>query len=209
MVLLLSHWPRLPTPLLPLVPGPLLRHLHWLKERLAGTTDRWMLGQILQRYAALIRDTDRMLGQLGIDALDRTLVRACRSPEHLSILHDALVAEINSVEDVNGVNAALSLGPAPIASEGAFQAITTLGDLHEEGRQMRHCVATRADDILAGACYVYRVELNGERGTLQLGIRPDGVVIDEFRLRDNAEPSPAAWTAAMDWIERARSSKRG
>ena len=57
---------------------------------------------------------------------------------------------------------------------------------------MRHCVATRADDGLAGECYVYRVNLTGERGTLQVGIRPDGLLIDEFRLRNNAEPSPAA-----------------
>lgn len=28
---------------------------------------------------------------------------------------------------------------------------------------MHHCVATRADDILAGECYVYRVNLTGER----------------------------------------------
>jgi hypothetical protein len=36
---------------------------------------------------------------------------------------------------------------------------------------MRHCVATRARDVLAGHCYIYRVFLPNERGTLQVGIQ--------------------------------------
>ena len=63
-------------------------------------------------------------------------------------------------------------------------------------------MATRASDILAGECYVYRVKVCGERGTLQIGIKPHGLVIDEFRLRRNAEPSPAAWAAARAWLAR-------
>ena len=203
-VMALRHWQRLPTPLLPLVTGPLLLHLRWLREELATTGDRWMLGQILERHGSLVRDTSRMLAQLGHEGTDPALSRFVRTCGGLAHLHDALVRILNDPDaagDDRLANAALSFGPPPIPSNAIFQAITTVGELYDEGREMRHCVATRAEDILAGRCYVYRMELDGERGTLQVGIRPGGLVIDEFRLRDNGEPSPAAQKAAANWID--------
>lgn len=207
-VMALRHWQRLPTPLLALARGPLLLHLHWLREELAATGNRWMLGQIIERHGSLIRDTSRMLHQPGHEYTDAALNRFARTPGGLARLHDILVRALNDPDaEVHGsiANAALSFGAPPTSSNDVFQAITTVGELYDEGRQMRHCVATRAADILAGTCYVYRVDLNGERGTLQVGVRPDGLVIDEFRLRNNAEPSPATWKAAAEWIHRAGS----
>jgi hypothetical protein len=208
MVMALRHWQRLPTPLLALARGPLLLHLHWLREELAATRNRWMLGQIIERHGSLIRDTSRMLHQLGHEHTDAALSRFARAPGGLARLHEILVRALNDPDtDVHAsiANAALSFGAPPIPSNAVFQAITTVGELYDEGREMRHCVATRAEDILARTCYVYRVDVNGERGTLQVGIRPDGLVIDEFRLRNNAEPSPAAWESAVEWIHRAGS----
>jgi hypothetical protein len=66
---------------------------------------------------------------------------------------------------------------------------------------MRHCVATRARDVLAGHCYIYRVFLPNERGTLQVGIQANGYVVDEFRLADNEEPSLEAWDEVELWVE--------
>jgi hypothetical protein len=205
-VMALRHWPRLPTPLLPLVKGPLLLHLHWLREEFASTSNRWMLGQILERYLPLVRDTSRMVEQLGYDATDPALKRFTRTPGGLQQLHDVLVRALNQ-PDANPAgclaDAERFLGPPPIPPNETFQAITTVGELYAEGREMRHCVASRADDVLAGACYVYRMNLNGERATLQIGIHPSGWVIDEFRLRGNADPSEEAWAAAVEWIRNA------
>jgi len=204
-VMALRHWQRLPTPLLALTQRPLLLHLHWLRDQLAATADRWMLGQILDRHGSLVRDTSRMLGQLGHDGSDPAVVRLARTPGGLAQLHDILVRALTDPDTANSsiANAALSFGPPPIPSNGVFQAITTVGELYEEGREMRHCVATRADDILDGQCYIYRMELGGERATLQIGIRPEGFIIDELRLRYNAEPSPAARKAAAEWVRQA------
>lgn len=205
-VMALRHWPRLPTPLLPLVKGPLLLHLHWLREELAATDNRWMLGQILEQHLPLVRDTSRMLERLGYDRSDPALLRFSRSPGGLQRLHDVLVRALNHPDaNVSGclANAALSFGAPPIPSNAIFRAITSVGELYDEGREMRHCVASRADDVLAGACYVYRMNLNGERATLQIGIHPSGWVIDEFRLRGNANPSEEAWAAALEWIRNA------
>lgn len=55
---------------------------------------------------------------------------------------------------------------------------------------------------ISGDCYIYRIELCGERGTLQVGITDNGLVIDDFFLKRNAEPSPDAWMAVRQWLER-------
>jgi hypothetical protein len=68
---------------------------------------------------------------------------------------------------------------------------------------MKHCVATRAQYIRAGRCYIYRVLVHGERGTLQVGLGLGGFTVDEFQLAGNADPSPEAWGEAVAWVERA------
>ena len=67
---------------------------------------------------------------------------------------------------------------------------------------MHHCVVTRAVDVVAGRCALYRVSVGSERATLELTLGPDGapVAIDEFRLACNAEPSDAAWETARQWL---------
>jgi hypothetical protein len=69
---------------------------------------------------------------------------------------------------------------------------------------MHHCVVTRAVDVVAGRCALYRVNVGGERATLELTLGPDGapLAIDEFRLACNAEPSDAAWETARQWFSK-------
>ena len=52
-VMAFSHWRRLPSSLLPAAPGPLLRHLHWLRDRLAAVTNPWVLGHILESLSLI------------------------------------------------------------------------------------------------------------------------------------------------------------
>ena len=116
----------------------------------------------------------------------------------VELVHESLLA--TGADDDPDVDSNVAFGPPPIPSSEHFQAITTVGELWTEGREMRHCVAVRAEDVRAGHCYVYRVTVAGERGTLQVGMREEGLVIDEFRLAGNANPSSAAWAAAHAWI---------
>jgi len=67
-------------------------------------------------------------------------------------------------------------------------------------------VLTRAADVAAGTCALYRVNVAGERATLELSLGPNGepLDIDQFRLACNAEPSAAAWSAAQRWLAEGR-----
>jgi hypothetical protein len=197
-VMALRHWGRLPSSILDIIRGPLLPHLHWLREELAATDDPWLLGQILQPRLTLLRDTSRMLAGYARERTDLLASRFARSWAGVELVHEALLS-MNEDQDLD-LDDGRDFGPPPIPSNESFEAISTLGELRSEGQVMRHCVAVRAQDVLAGRCYVYRVNVAGERATLQLGIKPDGLVIDEFRGFNNTAPSPSAWAAVEDWI---------
>jgi hypothetical protein len=95
---------------------------------------------------------------------------------------------------------------APIPSDERFSAISNVAELIQEAERMKHCVVTRAADVAAGACALYRVDIAGERATLELSLGRDGepLDIDQFRLACNAEPSVAAWSAAQWWLAEGR-----
>jgi hypothetical protein len=208
LVMSFRHWIRLPSGLVQLADGPLLRHLHWLRETLAGTDNRWLLGQILDHRLDLLRDTSRMLEGYHRRAAERVVAYACRDWAGVQRLHDVLV-DLGAGDDDTDLDPALSFGQPPIPSDEQFQAITTVGELVREGKLMRHCVATRAEDVLAGDCYIYRVDVDGERATLQVGIEGNRLIIDEFRLCGNGEPSPGAWRATREWLDRAAAQRAG
>jgi len=197
-VMALRHWGRLPSSILEVVRGPLLPHLDWLREELAATDETWLLGQILEPHLTLLRDTSRMLAGYARERTDLPASRFARTWAGVELLHETLLSmNVDSDPDLAPER---GFGPPPIPSSEAFQAIATVGELRSEGQDMRHCVAVRAQDVLAGRCYVYRVNVAGERCTLQVGMRPDGLVIEEFRLAGNATPSPAAWATAREWM---------
>ena len=207
-VMAFSHWRRLPSNLLPLVSGPMLRNLRWLGDYLAATNNPWIVRHVLEDRIALLVDTSRMLERRIPHASDQAIGRWCRDWGHIEHLHDLLLDDwlAGGGDDDDEFDPEIGFGPPPLLSDQHFRAIKTVGELREEGRAMRHCVATRAPDVLAGKCYIYRVDVAGERGTLQVGIGPGrGCVIDEFRLRANGEPSPPAWAAARAWLQGAAS----
>jgi hypothetical protein len=205
-----SHWPRLPCELLDVLDGPVLRHLYWLRDRFGATDNRWLLTQYAEETSLLIRDTTRLLKPLEqqIPGATIELLRSTSTDlKGLRKLHDAalevlhaapgrLQAELPKCEDTDEV----IFGPPPLPSCVRFQAITTLSALEEEGRVMRHCVATRLPELLAGECFIYRSNVCGERGTLQISNGPDGLQIDEFRLKNNGSPSGQAWREVRVWL---------
>ena len=87
-----------------------------------------------------------------------------------------------------------------------FQAITTAAELVQEADRMKHCVVTRASEVMAGSCALYRVNVAGQRATLELAVGRNGepLAIEEFRLACNLRPSEAAWRAAREWLEEGR-----
>lgn len=68
---------------------------------------------------------------------------------------------------------------------------------------MQNCVVFRAGEAMRGISAIYRVQVAGQRGTLQISVGRNGEPgsIEEFKLARNAEPSEAAWEAARQWLK--------
>ena len=212
MVMRLRHWPRIPTGLLPLfIEAPAVAELNWLREDVAGADDDWTVGRIVEKRRRFVRDTVRMLGVLRRDGDESAMdVRRYPSWKSLKALHDRLItaarrAGWGSLLDAE-LPAAQVFPPPPIPSTERFDAIGSVAEVIKEAERMHHCVVTRAQDVMAGTCALYRVNVAGERATLELSLGRDGepLAIDEFRLACNAEPSNAAWLAAQAWLAEGR-----
>ena len=91
----------------------------------------------------------------------------------------------------------------PAAKQGAFDIvpIATAADLYREGQAMHHCVATYADRVREGACYVFSVRQSGERvATVSLVRDGARVLIEQVRGPCNSTPTTAIMTALRQWL---------
>jgi hypothetical protein len=91
----------------------------------------------------------------------------------------------------------------PAAKQGSFNIIpiATAADLYREGQAMHHCVATYADRVRAGVCYVFSVRQSGERvATVSLVRHGARVLIEQVRGPCNSTPPKAIMTASRQWL---------
>ena len=211
-VMKLAHWPRVPSGLLGVfIEAPAVAELNWLREEIVQASDFWMIGRVVEARRRFLRDTVRMLGVLRRDG-DRGGydIRQYRSWKSLKALHDRMITAARRAGWGTLLDAELpatqAFPPLPIPSDARFQGITTVGEVIAEAERMHHCVVTRASDVMAGRCALYRVNAAGQRATLEVGLGRDGapLTIEEFRLACNAEPSDAAWDVAEKWLEEGR-----
>jgi hypothetical protein len=201
-----------PSGFLPLVlEAPEVAELAWLREEAAAIQNDYDGARVVQRYRRLLRDTARMIGLVNAAVADAPIeLRTYRSAKSVGVLHDRLLAVARKLGWQKLLEADVAPTQAfpapPIPSDERFGAITNVLEIIQEAERMKHCVATRAGDVMAGACALYRVNVAGERATLELSLGPNGepLAIDQFRLACNAEPSEASWEAARAWLEEGR-----
>lgn len=55
--------------------------------------------------------------------------------------------------------------------EQGITLLATAGDVYEEGKRMHHCVGSYASKAAEGHCYLFHVEYNGERATIEISPR--------------------------------------
>ncbi len=208
----LRHWRVVPSGLLPLVlEAPAVAELGWLREEAAAIQNDYDAARVVQRYRRLLRDTVRMIGLVNAAVEEAPIdLRAYRSQKSFEALHDRLLTvarKLGWAKLLEADVAPTQVFPTPsIPSDDRFSAITNVAELIQEAERMKHCVVTRAADVAAGACALYRVSVAGERATLELSLGQNGepLDIDQFRLACNAEPSAAAWSAAQQWLAEGR-----
>lgn len=89
--------------------------------------------------------------------------------------------------------------PPPISGNGQIHPISHIDALLDEGEVMQHCVVSYIDDILKKRSYIYMM-LEPERATIT--IDPSTYELQDFKLRNNMEPSEESWNCVLKWLRR-------
>lgn len=125
--------------------------------------------------------------------------------------HEAIARQIYEVGCTDEqLTAVADYGPLPdeaIMEGHTFVALRTRPRIYEEGRAMHHCVATYAEQVFAGRCWIYSVARGDERiATLELRPAANGYALAQIRAHCN-RPPPAETTVAavrfLAWINEA------
>lgn len=149
------------------------------------------------RTRRLFSDT---LGML--DDLER--LRQCKTVRSLARLHDQRVAVLNRyaefrhvVRDANGDMVALP--DAPLEETDDIVYLSTQQDVVNEGRQMRHCIASYLSRIAEGQYFVYHYQ--GESAlTIGISAQNGQLRLDDVRGRSNASPDADAMQKIEVWF---------
>ena len=142
----------------------------------------------------------------------------CRTTAALWRLHDRVVAELNAddgfrlIRDESG--RVLELPAQPLPGNEVIQPLKTQQQIVDEGREMKHCVASYVAPVIDGSYYLYRME---EPERLTIGVRisrgPDGrygqCLLREVRGKCNRYPSAASMRLIENWFENSQSAASG
>lgn len=140
--------------------------LNMLEDEAAVADTRWML-----------RDCIRMDEQLG----GGNLPRHFNSFKKLKYCHDELSADVTRLM----AGRSLEFPAPPYMGTDDVQPICTLEELIEEGRSMRHCVASRAEMIADGSIFIYRVK-SPARATAAIQWKVNRWQLSELRGKSNS-----------------------
>ncbi|MBM7454636.1 hypothetical protein HNR62_000465 [Oceanisphaera litoralis] len=201
----LSTWAEIPVNLLlvatdfpQLIQGRLIRPMVLTRD----LTPEAMRARI-RRYGRYWQDALNVARLLGMtDA--RIALERCEDPQALKALHDRWTDRLNRQRFI-AVHGKVEFPPPPVPGNAHIHPILTMEDLQEEGRLMRHCVASYAHNIISGECYIYRI-MQPQRATIEVAFQNGEPVIRQVSLARNQKPDEQTWAAIRHWL---RPDERG
>lgn len=160
------------------------------------------------------RDAFRFLGKVCVYIRDIRMM--CRTTHHeypekeicamtsafqIKNLHDRIAGEINR-KDRAAIIARYGedLPPSPLKGTKEIEHISKVGDLLDEGVEMKHCVGGYVDRVMGGDVFIYRVHAP-ERATMEVQRLPDGKFrIEQVKLWRNGKVSKETWNFLKKWL---------
>ena len=119
----------------------------------------------------------------------------------IKTLHDRIAGEINRKDRASIIaRYGKDLPPSPLKGTKDIEHISKIGDLLDEGVEMKHCVGGYVDQVMGGDVFIYRVHAP-ERATMEVRRLPDGKFrIEQVKLYRNGNISKETWDALNAWI---------
>ena len=110
--------------------------------------------------------------------------------------HQAVVMK----KSLSFVDRCMPLPPMP-GIEDRIVPLRSKTELLAEGRIQRNCVASYADRVVAGECYIYRV-LHPNRATLSVSLQSAGNwEISELQASCNRPVDHITWKYVNEWLD--------
>jgi hypothetical protein len=72
------------------------------------------------------------------------------------------------VDGAGGLDAPTVLPPIGLPTDDGVRFLATIADVVDEGRRMRHCIASYAADAVAGRSFLFHVEHGGEQASIEV-----------------------------------------
>lgn len=193
----LAHVPQINLGVIELILNPQTRMAltpTLLEEVASNPKEKYRAGT-----AALLRDTLAMKSEIE----DDRPIPAVASVHQLKEIHESVSVDFRKLETLRN-----SLGPLPRPPmPGIKDCIVPLcvkAELLAEGRIQKNCVASYAERVIAGECYIYRV-LHPSRATLSVSLQSDGNwEIEELKASSNRPVDAATRTFANEWLDQYR-----
>jgi len=206
-VMRFRHWPQIPTGLISLLlEAPYLATFHPLRADVEAASRPWEFKGLSGERARLLRDTVHLARLLQPEGYAAQVITRYRGWARVEELHDKMIRTARvlgwSALLDSGISIDQRLCKPPIPAGNGFVPIQTVGELIAESEAMSHCVMIRARDAIDGLAAIYRVNVAGQRCTLEISIGDDmePLAIEQFKLACNGEPSLEAWDAAEKWF---------
>lgn len=149
--------------------------------------------------AALLRDTLAMKSEIE----DDRAIPALASVHQLKEIHGSVSAEFQKLESLRNNLGSLPRPPMPGIKDQIVPLRTTT-ELLAEGRLQKNCVASYAERVIAGECFIYRV-LHPSRATLSVSLQSDGNwEIGELKASSNRPVEVATRAFVNEWLDQYR-----
>jgi len=158
-------------------------------------------GETLPEYGSLLADTIQMRERFSRNG------RPFRSLAEVKRCHHRLVTGM--YYGANGIDywgLDLKFPPPPFPGTETILALDSPGLLIDEGREQRHCVAIKAEEVASGQMYVYRI-LAPERATLSIIRTGTGWALGELRGPANRPVAEQTKQFVNNWFLRSQDIK--
>ena len=192
------HWKRVPVAVLS--EWKYTRDLPSFNGLLREAMEQNDLANSVDSTIGKLKRSINVATQLGIPNPRGYLLARCRSLTRLNDVQNELTDRLGLAGN-NDHDVPDEFPQPPIPGNEVIRAITTNAELYEEGRIMRHCIASYGGDIAEGRCSAYSVYVP-QRGTLTTTGSGVTARVLAFKLEANAEPSPESWASVNDWLEK-------
>lgn len=154
----------------------------------------------LGKVCGYIRDIRMMCRTTQREYPEREIC-AMTSAFQIKNLHDRIAGEINRKDRASIIaRYGEDLPPSPLKGTKDIEHISKVGDLLDEGVEMKHCVGGYVDRVMGGGVFIYRVHAP-ERATMEVHRLPDGKFrIEQVKLWRNGKASKETLDVLMRWL---------